>query len=294
MRYGMNVPPFGDLAEARTLAALARDAERAGWDGFFVWDHVVFDPTRHPIAEPWVALTAVAMSTERLRLGPMITPLARRRPWQVARATATLDRLAGGRLILGVGLGDPVQWDFGFFGEETDARIRAELLDEGLDIVAGLWSGRPFRYEGKHHRLEEVRFLPTPAQSPRIPIWVAGWWPNKPPLRRAARWDGVLPGKWDRTLTPEEVRALVAYVAAHRAGASPFDVVITGDTPGDDPGAGAGIVGAYVDAGATWWIEDVSPWRFGWDIEAPWTPAATDLTTTRVRQGPPRRPVDPS
>jgi alkanesulfonate monooxygenase SsuD/methylene tetrahydromethanopterin reductase-like flavin-dependent oxidoreductase (luciferase family) len=174
MRYGINLPPFGDFSVVGALVELAREAEAAGWDGFFLWDHVIFDPSWHPIADPWIALTAVALSTQRLRFGTMVTPLARRRPWQLARQTATLDRLSGGRLILGVGLGDPVQWDFGFFGEEVDARLRAQRLDEGLEIVTGLWRGEPFAYLGEQYRLEEVRFLPTPRSG-----WPAGGRTNR-------------------------------------------------------------------------------------------------------------------
>ena len=119
------------------------------------------------------------MRTTRIRIGTMIAPLSRRRPGKLARETVSVDRLSGGRLILGVGLGDPVQVDFGFFGETTDANIRAQRLDEGLDILNGLWAGQPFSYQGEHCQLEEVRFLPTPVRQPRIPIWVGGWWPNK-------------------------------------------------------------------------------------------------------------------
>ena len=287
VRYGVNLPPFGDLADPRALAALAREAEESGWDGFFIWDHVVYDPSFHPIADPWVGLAAVALATKRVRLGTLVTPLARRRPWQVAREAATLDRLSGGRLVLGVGLGDPVPWDFGFFGEEEDARARARRLDEGLAILAGLWSGEPFSHEGEHYRLREVTFLPTPVQRPRVPIWVGGWWPNKPPMRRAARWDGVAPGKWGEPLAPEELRNLTAYVAAHRADGSPFDVVVTGETPGGDRGGGTEVVARYAAAGATWWIEDVGPWRFGLGAEDPWPPPATASIRERIRQGPP-------
>jgi alkanesulfonate monooxygenase SsuD/methylene tetrahydromethanopterin reductase-like flavin-dependent oxidoreductase (luciferase family) len=288
MRYGVNLPPFADLSDVAALAELAVEAEGAGWDGFFLWDHVIFDPTWHPIADPWIALTAVALRTERIRLGTMVTPLARRRPWQVARQAATLDRLSGGRLVLGVGLGDPVQWDFGFFEEEVDARARARRLDEGLEIVTGLWSGEPFSYQGEHYRLDEMVFRPTPAQSPRIPIWVAGWWPNKPPLRRAARWDGVVPGKWEGTLTPDEVRELVAYVVERRTDDSPFDVVVSGETSGDDARAAGAVVAPLAEAGATWWIERVDPWRFGWSWEEAWAPQATVQMRERICQGPPR------
>lgn len=130
MRYGLSLPPFGDLADARALADLAHKAEDVGWDGFFIWDHMIFDPSFHPILDPWIGLSAVAMRTTRIRLGTMVTPVARRRPWKLARETVSLDHLSNGRLILGVGLGDPVQWDFGFFGEETDAVERAKRLKD--------------------------------------------------------------------------------------------------------------------------------------------------------------------
>ena len=186
MRFGMSVPAFADFSDPRVLAELAHDAEAAGWDGFFIWDAIFFDPTFHPMADPWVSRAAVALSTQRLRIGIMVTPIARRRPWKLARETVSVDRLSKGRLILGIGLGDPAQWDFGFFDEPTDPKVRARLLDEGLDILTGLWSGQPFSYQGEKYNVKEVTFRPTPVQSPRIPIWVGGWWPNKPPLRRAA------------------------------------------------------------------------------------------------------------
>ena len=288
MRYGVNMPAFGDLAEPRALAGLARDAEEAGWDGFFIWDHMIFDPTFHPMADPWVALAAAAMTTRRIRLGTMVTPLPRRRPWKLARETVSVDRLSQGRLILGVGLGDPVRWEFGWFGEEEDARVRARKLDEGLAILAGLWSGRPFRYRGEQFRLDEMTFRPTPVQSPRIPIWVAGAWPNRRPFRRAARWDGVYPLSWERPLTPDDFTAMLAYIGEHRATAAPFDVVQAGETPGDRPDEAVRIVEPFVDVGVTWWIENVTPWRYGWSYEAPWAPEATERIRERVLQGPPR------
>jgi alkanesulfonate monooxygenase SsuD/methylene tetrahydromethanopterin reductase-like flavin-dependent oxidoreductase (luciferase family) len=191
MKFGISLPPFGDFAEPLFLGEIARQAEEAGWDGFFIWDHMIFDPTFYPITDPWVALTVIALHTSRMRIGTLITPLARRRPWKLARETAALDRVSQGRLILGVGLGDPAQWEYGFFGEETDAKIRAEKLDEALSILTGLWTGEPFGFQGKHFHLRPVQFLPRPLQQPRIPIWVGGFWPHKPPMRRAARWDGL-------------------------------------------------------------------------------------------------------
>jgi len=288
MRFGISVPAFADFSDPRVLAELSHDAEAAGWDGFFIWDAVFFDPTFHPIADPWVSLAAVALSTQRMRIGTMVTPIARRRPWKLARETVSIDRLSNGRLTLGVGLGDPAQWDFGFFDDPTDPKIRARRLDEGLDILTGLWSGRPFSYEGDQYNIKEVTFRPTPVQSPRVPIWVGGWWPNKPPLRRAARWDGICPLKWGGSITPEEWRELLTYVQKHRSSSTPFDAAHSGATPGDDLTKAAELVGPYTDAGVTWWIEPIDPWRFGWSFEVPWAPEATVLMRERVRQGPPR------
>jgi alkanesulfonate monooxygenase SsuD/methylene tetrahydromethanopterin reductase-like flavin-dependent oxidoreductase (luciferase family) len=288
MRFGVTVPPFADFSDPRTLAELAHDAEAAGWDGFFIWDAVFFDPTFHPMADPWVSLAAVAMNTQRLRIGTMVTPLARRRPWKLARETVSVDRISNGRLILGVGLGDPVQWDFGFCGDETAPKIRAQKLDEGLDILTGLWRGESFSFQGEQYNVNEVIFRPTPVQSPRIPIWVGGWWPNKPPLRRAARWDGVCPAKWGGTITPDEWRELLAYIEEYRTTDSPFDAVHSGATPGDNLTQASELVESYAKSGVTWWIEPVDPWRFGWSFEVPWDPEATILMRERIRQGPPK------
>ena len=282
VRYGVHLQNSGDYGDAAVLARLARDAEMAGWDGFFIWDHILFDgqqPT--PVVDPWVALTAVAVSTERVQLGPLVTPLARRRPWKLARETASLDRLSGGRLVLGVGLGDRVQEDFATFGEMVDARGRAERLDEGLDILVGLWSGKPFAYCGEHYRLATPAFLPTPVQAPRIPIWVGGEWPNKRPFRRAARWDGVFPSKegvaLDEMMTPDDLKEIVAYVKANRSRSEPFDVVIGGYTPGHDPVRGSQIVSAYREVGITWWLEGIN------SLRGPFP----DMRE-RIRQGPPK------
>ncbi len=198
MRFGLNMPNFGDFADPATIVSLAQKAEAAGWDGFFVWDHInPFGEIPVPVADPWVLLTAVAQATHRLMVGPMVTPLPRRRPWVLARQTASLDGLSGGRLILGVGLGLPATTEYEAFGEESDLKIRAEKLDEGLAVLEGLWSGEPFEFQGKHYRVGRTRFLPTPVQKPRIPVWVAGALGKQGPLRRAARYDGYFPLKLD-------------------------------------------------------------------------------------------------
>jgi alkanesulfonate monooxygenase SsuD/methylene tetrahydromethanopterin reductase-like flavin-dependent oxidoreductase (luciferase family) len=288
MKFGMSLPPFGDYADPNYLAAAAKAAEDAGWDGFFIWDHIFFDPSFHPNVDPWVGLAAVALATSHIRIGTMITPLARRRPWVLARQTVSVDRLSGGRLTLGVGLGDPVQWDFGFFNEETDNRQRAEKLDEGLEIMTGLWQGQEFAYQGKQYQLQPVTFTPTPVQSPRIPIWVGGNWPNKAPMRRAARWDGFYPIKWEGGMQPEDWRMVADFIRQQRTAEAPIDLVHGGRVPDEQWSDAASFVEPYAAVGVSWWIEDVSPWRFDHSWEISWQPVFTQQMDELIRRGPPR------
>jgi alkanesulfonate monooxygenase SsuD/methylene tetrahydromethanopterin reductase-like flavin-dependent oxidoreductase (luciferase family) len=220
----------------------------------------------------------MAMRTERIRLGTLVTALPRRRPWKLARETLTLDQLSGGRLILGVGLGYFANEEFAAFGEETDAKIRAAQLDEGLDVLTGLWSGEPFSYDGTQYQVKNVCFTP-PVQRPRIPIWVAGTWPLKAPFRRAARWDGVVPiGRdFEKPLTPAEIRDIAAYIKEHRVSKEPFEIVRGGQTPGRDTAEDAAIVAPYAEAGLTWWLETRLPWL-----------SSLVEVRERIRKGPPR------
>lgn len=271
MKYGF-VLPYGD---ARTAASLAQIAESAGWDGFFVWE---------PIwgIDPWVALAAAAMVTERIRLGTMLTPLAIRKPWKLASETATLDNLSGGRVILSVGLG-ATDTGFASFGEPIDRKTRAELVDEGLEILTGLWRGQPFNFEGKHYQLRETKFYPPPppVQQPRIPIWVVGAYPRQKSMQRALRFDGLLPAVMDDQgklgqVTPEAIREIKAYIDQNRAETGPYDIVQEGKTPGDSPQEAAQIVQPWADAGVTWWIE------------ALWGEDEVEKVRERLKQGPPR------
>jgi alkanesulfonate monooxygenase SsuD/methylene tetrahydromethanopterin reductase-like flavin-dependent oxidoreductase (luciferase family) len=224
---GLFLAPFDELADPLALVDLAMQAEAGGWDGVFLWDHIVYRPPVRAVADPWVALSAIATRTERLRLGPMVTPLSRRRVQKVARETVTLDRLSGGRLTLGVGLGSDNSRELEPFGEVTDPRERARLLDDGLARLSSLWDGE---------------FEPPPVQQPRIPVWVAGRWPNRRPVRRAVRWDGLFPIELPG---PEAVAELAAEIAAQRpADAGRFDLVVEIE-PGEDPGP-------WHEAGATW------------------------------------------
>ena len=185
MRYGICLANFGTYGDPRNVLAIAEEAEAAGWEALLVWDHLsfVWGP---PAADPWVTLAAVAARTERLILGTNLTPLPRRRPHVLAHQVATLDVLSGGRTVFAAGIGG-VESEFAAFGEPVDARLRAEMLDEGLDVLRGLWSGEQVTHRGTHYVVDGVELKPRPVQE-RIPIWIGG---NSPPaLRRAARFDG--------------------------------------------------------------------------------------------------------
>ena len=249
MKFGIHLPNFGDAGDPRLLADLAADAEAAGWDGFFLWDHILGDPAwRHPMVDPWISLAAVASATRIVRLGALVTAVPRRRPWHLARETATLDVLSGGRLVVGVGLGFPPEAEFKHFGEEGDSRIRARRLDEGLAILDGLWSGESFAFEGEQYRMRETVFLPTPVQRPRPPVWVAVHWPARGPVRRAARWDGVFPEHpGGRRLSPDEIAELLEQIREHRDDSGSFDAVVAGRSSG----LADGELRAYEQAGLT-------------------------------------------
>lgn len=275
MQYGF-VLPSGD---ARTAADFAQLAEQAGWDGFFVWEPVWG-------IDAWICLAAAAMQTSNIRLGTLLSPLSRMRPWKVASETATLDNLSNGRVILSVGLG-ATDTGFSAFGEETDRRTRADLLDESLDILSGLWAGQPFSYLGAHYQVKETEFSPPPppVQQPRIPIWVVGLWPSKKSMGRVLKYDGLLPNVFDehgqhRPLIPDDVREMSSYIAKNRDQSTPFDIVVEGETPGADPQGAAGIIRPWIDAGATWWIEAM------W--EAPRDAHGRQAVLTRLKQGPPQ------
>lgn len=278
MNFGF-VLPRGD---ARCAAEFAREAELAGWDGFFVWEPVWGN-------DAWVCLTAAAMLTRRIRLGTMLTPLSRMRPWKLASETATLDQLSGGRVILAVGLG-AVDTGFRAFGEATDRKARAELLDEGLAILTRLWQGQDFEFHGKHYQVKvEISQFPggpppQPAQSPRIPIWVVGAWPRARSMRRALRFDGLLPAVMEENgkvrmgpTTPEEVHQLRQYCYENLPDErrADYDIIVEGTTPGHDPQAAAAVIQPYAEAGATWWLE------------ARWEEPELDRVLERIRQGPP-------
>ncbi|MGP8163366.1 MAG: TIGR03619 family F420-dependent LLM class oxidoreductase [Acidimicrobiales bacterium] len=256
----VDLPNVGPFADPTLLCEFAVAAEDSGWDGFFLWDHLLYSDD-WPVVDPWVTLAAIAARTRRIRLGLCVALLARQLPWEVAKRAVTVDLLSGGRFVLGVGLGSRPE-EYTAFGQSPDDRLRAERLDESLEIVTASWSGESFSHDGKHFQVAAPPMNPVPVQSPRIPIWVGGRWPHRAPFRRAARYDGVFPihasyGSGE-TMPASELRQIVDYVAARRDG-TPFDVALEGRTSASDRDAER--IGEYAAAGLTWWVEALGWWR---------------------------------
>lgn len=275
VHFAVGIPNVGPYADPSLIADLAVLAEDCGWDGVFCWDHL--SRLGEPATDPQVALAAAAVATQRVRLGAMVTPLARRRPAKVARETVALDQLSEGRLILGVGLGSRDDEEFGDFGDAADRVTRGQQLDEALAVVTALWTGRPVAHQATHYRARsEAGFRPVPVQQPRIPIWVAGRWPARPGFRRAARYDGVFPVFDDVGMpgccTPEQLADVVAYTRSQRdPGLPELDVAVQGWSPAPAP------LAEYAEAGLTWWVESCGP-GFG----------DADTLRKRIADGPPR------
>ena len=269
MKYAIYLPTFTPFDRPQIIADLAQDAEQSGWDGVFIWDDVA--GTDKDMTDPWIALAAAATVTKRVKVGALITPLARRRPWKFARETVSLDHLSGGRLVVGVGVGGG-QEQFGDLGEEANQRVRGEMLDEALEIVDGLWSGESFQFTGRYYQLKPATFRPKPIQQPRIPIWVGGVWPHKRPMERMAQWDGMFPLFWGIDDPVEQricLRQMVAAVLSKRRESQadisrrPLDVVVAGETPSDRPEWTEDHVARFAESGATWWLESLAPERGG-------------------------------
>jgi len=274
MKYGFVLPQ----GNARTAANFAQQAEQSGWDGFFVWEPVWG-------IDAWISLAAAAMATNNIRLGTMLSPLSRMRPWKIASETATLDNLSNGRVILSVGLG-ATNTGFEDFGEITDRKTRAELLDESLQILTGLWSGKPFNHSGKHYQINITEDIfqppPPPIQKPRIPIWVVGAWPSMKSMHKAISYDGLLPAIIKESgevrldpIQPSELVEIKQFIQTNQEPDSPFDIIVEGQTSEDDPVKAAEMVASYQNAGATWWIE------------ALWDEPDYEKVFSRIKQGPP-------
>lgn len=279
---------LNEYGDPRRLVELAQEAEAAGYDGFFIWDHLALDPLGMvDVADSTVALAAIAQATSKLIIGPMVMPLARRRPWKVAKEIASLDRLSGGRAVYGFGLGFPADVEFAAFGEDASPKGCAERLDEGLEILDRLLTEESVNHTGTHYQVKNTTFAPRGLQSPRPPIWIGASLPATAGLRRGARWDGSFPVKLpvfsedepatrhDWWLSPEEFRGAADSIKELRGSLSDFALVATGSTEHDDEEKAAAKLADYAAAGATWWLE--------WIDEAP-----DSFETTRefVRRGP--------
>jgi alkanesulfonate monooxygenase SsuD/methylene tetrahydromethanopterin reductase-like flavin-dependent oxidoreductase (luciferase family) len=279
MKFGV-VTSFGSVHD---YLDMARDAEASGWDGVFAWDDISVE--RGDVFDPWVVLGGMAAVTSRITLGAMVFSLARRRPWKVARETITIDNLSNGRFVLPVGLGGT--WDGGYSRVSTDdpsRRVRAEKLDECLEILELAWSGETVSYHGRHYWMKDLLFDPRPVQRPRIPVWPVGAWPFPKSLGRAARWDGIIVSDLsddaarEAVCTPvTAVAGVAAWMAEHRRSDGPFDIIAEGVTSGTDHAADRATVEPLAAAGATWFIES------RWDETD-----SVDTVRERIRRGPPR------
>lgn len=269
MRFGVAVANWGPFGDPRRAAELARMAEEAGWDGYFTWDGLLTGDDPTPNYDPWVILAAVAMATERIRIGTCVAVIPRYRPHLLAMTVASLDVLSGGRMILGVGLGDgTVRRNFEAFGEPAANATRAEKLDEGLEVITRLWTGEKVTHYGKHYVVADFALRAVPLQQPRVPIWVGGDSPAA--LRRASQWDGWIGPDADPFNTaPGDVTRVRGEIEGIRSSPSLLDIAWSGQSAPEDQGR----IGAFGRAGATWWIEILLG-----DVET---------THWRVAQGPP-------
>lgn len=282
MKFGIAIPNcHGDYADIHLVAQVAYEAEEAGWNGFFLWDHIG-DKWGDEVSDPWIMLAAIATRTHHLKIGTLVTPVTRRRPWKLAREVVTLDHLSNGRVILGVGTGGGIEYVN--YHETLATHTYGERLDEALDIISLLWSGESISYQGQYYHLDNVRHLPSPIQQPRIPIWVGGVWPNRRPMRRAARWDGACPiGKGislTDQMTPEQVGECFNYVRLHLCKKNQdqdYSMVQWGNLTGKDRVYDTALVSAYAEVGANWWVENIS-----------WKRGSLQEMRSFIRQGPPR------
>jgi alkanesulfonate monooxygenase SsuD/methylene tetrahydromethanopterin reductase-like flavin-dependent oxidoreductase (luciferase family) len=266
MRSMINIGAAGPGRDPRSMADLAALAEASGWDAITLEDYLVYQGNvGMPAYDPWVTLAAMAMATSRIQSGTLVTPLPRRRPWRLASEAVTLDHLSGGRVILGIGAGDSKEPSFVAAGEPAEARVLAEMLDEGLEILARLWSGEPVSYAGKHYRVNGLTLAPTPIQKPRIPIWVGGNWLVAGVRRRLTRWDGCCvyvgtPGSAaDRPITADDVRGIVSLVKRKRGTTEGFAICVGGAEPDPDQERQREHIRSLAAAGATWWNDWIPP-----------------------------------
>lgn len=267
MRQGISISAVGPGGDPRTMAQLAAAAEDAGWDAVFLEDYIVYPGTQAPATyDPWLVLAAMAVATKTIRLGTLVTPITRRRPWKLAMEATTLDHLSDGRVILGLGAGEAAETSFAAVHESASQRDLAAKLDESLEILARLFEGTRLTFHGAHYRIDRLQLLPRPVQRPRIPIWVGGDWLLSGVRRRLTRWDGTCayhgkPGTPEsRPLDAGEVRDLRAWVERQREGGlNGYDICVGGRPRDTDLGREHEYLGSLAEAGATWWQEWPGP-----------------------------------
>jgi alkanesulfonate monooxygenase SsuD/methylene tetrahydromethanopterin reductase-like flavin-dependent oxidoreductase (luciferase family) len=273
LHFAIEIVPFGEFADPRLFARLARAAEESGWEGLFVWDHLAY-VFGFAGMDPWIALSAAAVVTQKIKLGVDVSPLPRYRPHVLAQTMTTLDHLSQGRVVLGAGLGGSLE-EFSAFGEPAEPRQRGLMLDEGLQVLDGLLRGETLDHHGQFYTVKGVTLTPLPVQQPRPPFWIGG--DSRAALRRAARWDGwVIPAndmEGKMVLSPDDLAAKVEFILQHRAHAEPLEVAIGGCSRVDENG----LPLSYAEVGATWWLETLFGLRG--------TPAEM---LRRVEAGPPR------
>ena len=251
VKFGIYIANHGITSNPQDYIKLAKSGEECGWDGFFLWDHVFLPwAADQDVLDTWVILSAIASQTNKITIGTTVTPLARRRPMIIAREAITIDRLSRGRFILGVGLGGTAE--FKALGEEENPKIRGDILDESLEILKGLWSGKPFTFDGKHFKIKEpVKFKPEG----NIKIWVGGNWPYKKPFRRAAKYDGIFPLKAgsDPSIYLQDYQEILSYIGKYRKSLDSFDAVKSIVTVGDKEEDA--YIHPFMDIGVNWLVE---------------------------------------
>ncbi|HVA53704.1 MAG TPA: LLM class flavin-dependent oxidoreductase [Acidimicrobiales bacterium] len=263
MKHGLFLPPFDGLADVERMADLAVLAEEARWDGFFVWDHLRYPAPVRDILDPYVCLAVMAARTSRITLGPMVTPLIRRRPQVLARQAVTLDRLSKGRLVMGFGLGDDYpDGELACFGELTEATERGRALNEGLDVFRGLVSGEEVDITGEFHKAQKVSFHPTAYRADGIPLWMAGRWPNPAPIRRAAHHQGMMVIQMTE---PDQVTELKAKLSDAGADLDHFDIAVWGQRDEKMVYRVDERYAQWAQAGATWFLTGPGPFDLDYD-----------------------------
>ena len=280
MNFAVSLPNYKKYADVHLLIKMAKEAETAGWDGFVIWDHEAAGG-KSPVTDPWVTMGAIAAQTHKMKLGIIITQLAKHSPWKIAKEAATLDQLTDGRFILGIGLGFALEREFKVLGDEHKEKARKAVLDEILEILGDLWTEDDYKISDEHFKEDQPQPDRKKKRPVYIPIWMAGLWPDRLQFRRVAQWNGVLPiakgYEYNNMMLPEAINDVIEFVGSHRTVDEPFDIIHAGITSGVDHEKDKEIIETYRQAGVTWWMEAITPGR-----------APVEKIIERIKAGPPR------